>query len=315
MTTIKVGNSGMLIKIPKPILKWLGGKTQILDTIMSEFPVHMNNYHEIFLGGGSVLLALLSYRNAGIIQIDGEIRAYDLNKPLIYMYKNIQSNPVELYETIRQIIEEFNSYNTTPIPTVVNRNPTDITHVTTKEGYYYWTRFKYNTLSSNNKKTILGSALFIFLNKTCFRGVFRVGPRGFNVPYGHYKNPEIINEHHLQIIHTLVQNVIFKCRDFKISLPQTTSGDFIYLDPPYVPENDKSFVKYTKQGFDLETHTVLFNMIHTIDKKIMMSNSDVSLIRDNFDDRYVVRTISCKRSINSKNPSSKTNEVIIMNYL
>ena len=86
--------------------------------------------------------------------------------------------------------------------------------------------------------------MFIFLNKTCFRGVFRIGPNGFNVPYGHYVNPEIINKEHLFEIHSLIQNVIFQVADFNVSLANIQSNDFIYLDPPYVPEKKNSFVLF-----------------------------------------------------------------------
>ena len=311
------------INITKPILKWLGGKTQILNQILPNFPKNINNYHEIFLGGGSVLLALLSYVKAGVIHIEGTINAYDINEPLIYVYKNIQLHHTELYETIHQIIEEF---NICPIEGLLNRKPLDITEAKlSKENYYYWIRYTYNKLSDIEKKTIIGSSMFIFLNKTCFRGVFRIGPNGFNVPYGHYNNPEIINEDHLEAIHDLIQNVIFNCYDFKksltyiISTEEINNSDFIYLDPPYAPETSTSFVGYTKQGFNLEQHNLLFNMIHKLSElniKALMSNSDVCLVKENFNNEknYVCQTILCKRSINSKKPNSKVNELIISNY-
>ena len=123
-----------------------------------------------------------------------------------------------------------------------------------KENYYYWIRSQYNLLNSEEKKSIIGSSMFIFLNKTCFRGVFRVGPRGFNVPYGHYNNPEIINKEHLDKIHNLIQNVIFECSDFSNSLLNVQNGDYLYLDPPYAPEKETSFVGYTENGFNINNH-------------------------------------------------------------
>ena len=166
------------------------------------------------------------------------------------------------------------------------------------------------------KNNILGSAMFIFMNKTCFRGVFRVGPNGFNVPYGHPKNPEIINREHLNEIHTLIQGVVFECRDFAASLdPASISeGDFIYLDPPYAPETETSFVGYTVTGFDLEKHEALFRICKSIGTKakFVMSNADVKLVRDHFTgDKYSIESILCKRAINSKNPEAKTMEVLI----
>ena len=180
-------------------------------------------------------------------------------------------------------------------------------------------RGEYNKLSLIDKMGILGSAMFIFLNKTCFRGVFRVGPNGFNVPYGHYKNPEIINKEHLDDIHNLIQGVIFECCDFTTSLATVEPDDFVYLDPPYAPESNTSFVGYTENGFNIKQHNILFNLIHTLtdtNKKVMMSNSDVSLVRENFTgEKYTIVSILCKRSINSKNPDAKANEVIIKNYI
>jgi len=303
------------IRVPKPILKWVGGKTQIIDKLVSDFPVEINNYREAFLGGGSVLFTLLSYVKSGIIRIHGNIYAYDLNEPLIYIYKNIQTHHTELYDTLQSIIMDFNECGNGTI----NRTPTNLEEAkVAKENYYYWIRSKYNKLCLNDKKGTLGSAMFIFLNKTCFRGVFRVGPKGFNVPYGHYNNPEIINKENLEEIHNLIQNVVFECRDFNTSLTNTEPNDFVYLDPPYAPETDTSFVGYTENGFNIENHNNLFKLIHTLtdtNKKIMLSNADVSLVRENFtNEKYNTLSILCKRSINSKKPDAKAKEVIIKNY-
>jgi DNA adenine methylase len=299
----------------KPILKWVGGKTQIIDKLMDEFPREINNYHEIFLGGGSVLFTLLCYVKNGIIKINGKIHAYDVNEPLIYMYKNIQSHHNELFAELQCLITEMNSCGDGEI----NRTPRNIQEARiSKENYYYWIRSEYNKLSLFDKKTVLGSAMFIFLNKTCFRGLFRVGPNGFNVPYGHYNSPEIINKQHLDEVHQLIQEVLFDCCDFRISLTRIESDDYVYLDPPYAPETEKSFVGYTENGFNLTHHVDLFNIIHELtetNKKIMLSNADVALVREHFTNtKYNIASIVCKRSINSKNPNTKAKEVIIKNY-
>jgi DNA adenine methylase len=298
------------IHVPKPILKWVGGKTQIIDKLITDFPVEIHNYREVFLGGGSVLLTLLSYVKSGLIKVHGKIYAYDLNEPLIYIYKNIQTCHKELYDTLQTIITEFNECGTGK----VNRIPANIEEAKiAKENYYYWVRSEYNKMP--DKKSILCSAMFIFLNKTCFRGVFRVGPKGFNVPYGHYNNPEIINKEHLEEIHSLIQPVLFDCRDFNTSLTMVEPNDFVYLDPPYAPETNTSFVGYTENGFNLENHNKLFKLIHKLTNKIMLSNADVSLVRENFaSEKYNTLSILCKRSINSKKPDAKAKEVIIKNY-
>jgi DNA adenine methylase len=304
--------NNMVVKnIPKPIVKWVGGKTQIIDKLIADFPVEMNNYHEIFLGGGSVLLTLLSYVKNGFIKINGNIYAYDVNEALIYIYKNIQTRHNELYDALKTIIQDFNECGNGEI----NRKPGNIEEAKiAKENYYYWIRNEYNKI--NDKKSIVCSAMFIFLNKTCFRGLFRVGPNGFNVPYGNYKNPEIINKEHLEEIHHLIQNVVFECCDFSISLKKVQDNDFVYLDPPYAPEKETSFVGYTENGF--ENHNTLFDLIHELteqNKKMMLSNADVSIVRENFkNEKYNISSILCKRSINSKNPDAKAKEVIIKNY-
>ena len=311
----------------KPILKWVGGKTQILDKLIKNFPQEINNYHEIFLGGGSVLLALLSNVKSNAIKINGKVYAYDLNEPLIHVYKNIQSNHEELFDKLQEIIKEFNECGKGKTKEcsdssfeILNRNPKSLEEAQMcTENYYYWIRIQYNKLSPIDKQTPTGSAMFIFLNKTCFRGVFRVGPNGFNVPYGHYNSPEIINKEHLDEIHELIQDVIFECADFNKSLASPfEDGDYVYLDPPYAPETSTSFVGYTENGFNVDNHQQLFQLLDNLtEKKIkfMMSNAAVTLVQSNFPEpKYNTTIILCKRSINSKNPEAKAKEVIIKNY-
>ena len=301
------------VAVVKPILKWVGGKTQIIDKLLCEFPTVMNNYREIFLGGGSVLLALLSYVKAGVIKVNGKIYAYDLNEPLIHMYKNIQTNHTLLYSEIQKLIKEYDESG----QGVINRKPANIDEAKeNKENYYYWVRKQYNALTVEEKKGVIGSAYLIFMNKTCFRGVFRVGPTGFNTPYGHYKKtPEVVNKEHLDLVHDLIKDVVFECLDFKASLAKAESGDFVYLDPPYAPETEKSFVGYTENGFDLESHKNLFKLIHELTDrniKIVLSNADVELVRSSFtNEKYNTSIVLCKRSINSTNPAAKASEVII----
>lgn len=309
----------------KPILKWVGGKTQILDSLFEYFPFTINNYHEMFLGGGSVLFELLKRIRNNQIKVNGSIYSYDLNESLIGMYKNIQTNHNELYEQLQILISDYislqniNENNNTNEKDKNNRKPQTIEEAkTSQESYYYWIRSQFNKLNKESKISPLGSAMFIFLNKTCFRGVYREGPNGFNVPFGNYKTPEIINKEHLESIHNLIQPVVFQCLDFTESFKNVQDGDFVYLDPPYAPETQTSFVKYTKDGFDIDKHKELFKHIHKFknnDVKMIMSNSDVQLIKDEFDNNnYKINTVLCKRTINSKNPESQTNEVIIRNF-
>ena len=165
-----------------------------------------------------------------------------------------------------------------------------------------------------DQTTIEASAMLIFLNKTCFRGLYRCGPNGFNVPYGHYKNPEIINESHLKQVEEIIKNVEFICEDFETSMDSPTDNDFVYIDPPYAPETINSFVGYTEKGFTELDHKKLFQKCYDLSKrnvKWLMSNANVPIIDTCFPDSTYDKTIIlCKRAINAKNPGKKTKEVL-----
>ena len=265
----------------------------------------MNHYHEPFLGGGSVLLALLQCVQVGTIHVSGNIYAYDTNAPLIHVYKNIQMNPDGLYDCIQLLITDYFSFPDIKDPSTQ-----------TRESFYYTIRTTYNAMSMEEKCSVRGSAAFVFLNKTGFRGMFREGPNGYNIPYGNYPNPEIVNKGHLDEIHMLIQGVVFECHDFGWSISRALDGDFVYMDPPYAAETKTSFVGYTKNGFGLVQHGALFTMCDGMLCKLMMSNANVDMVRNHFtsEKKYITDTIICKRSINSKNPDATAVEVIITNY-
>lgn len=299
----------------KPFLKWVGGKTQIITDILKEFPLSIENYHEIFLGGGSVLLGILSLMEGDNIKIKN-IYAYDLNKTLIYLYKNIQTKCDDFIKEISKLVNENNKIT----GEVINRKPENINEAkTSQESFYYWIRKEYNSMSENNKISVLGSAYFLFLNKTCFRGLYRVGPNGFNVPYGHYNNPAVYDIDTLKTISNLIKDVNFIHASFEISMLNINKGDMVYCDPPYVPLNATSFVSYNADGFEGLLHEKLFKLLKELkDKNInwIMSNSYTKLVVDNFNDdkKYIIQKILCRRAINSKKPDSKINEVIIKSY-
>ena len=303
-------NSNIILQ--KPFLKWVGGKTQHIQQIINSFPDNMENYHEIFLGGGSVLLAVLSLQKAGLITINGSIYAYDLNKQLIQVYRHIQSNKDDLIKRVQHYRIEYDNCPTVEKGTA-NRKPVNDTEAkTSRESYYYWMRMKFNLLKD---LSIENSALFIMLNKTNFRGVYREGPNGYNVPFGHYKKtPAIISKSEIDKISTLIKDVVFIDADFNESINNATQGDFVYLDPPYAPQNRKSFVGYTENGFDINLHKKLFKLtkaLTTNNIKFAMSNANVELVKKSFEG-YVFKEISARRAIHSKNPAAKTTDVLIV---
>lgn len=299
----------------KPFLKWVGGKTQILETVLSRFPSKIENYHEPFLGGGSVLLGLLNKQRSGHIVVRGTIYASDVNPHLIGLYQNIQTDVEAVIEHLQEFMTECPVYEG-KAEKGVNRAPSDLEEAKEcAETYYYWIRRRYNALSSEEKVTALGSAMFLFLNKMCFRGLYREGPRGFNVPFGNYKNPTVFEERHLRLVSEWIQPVIFRCRGFGDSLGETGEGDFAYLDPPYAPEKKTSFVGYTADGFGEEDHDALFGCCRRLKEKgtrILMSNADVALVREAFPvEGWVTERVVCRRAIHSKSPDAHTNEVLI----
>jgi DNA adenine methylase len=287
----------------KPFLKWVGGKTQILQKVLDEFPREIHgDYYEPFLGGGSILIGLLSSSN---IKIHGRIIASDLNKTLILTFINIRDN-LEQYTTILdEIINEYNSISST----VINRKAETCEEgLSSKESYYYWKRREYNTTTD----LFLKSVLFLFLNKTSFRGVYREGPNGYNVPYGHPKSSlSIYSKKHLQDISTLIQNVEFKWSSYEDALVTTHTNDFVYLDPPYLPINTLSFVSYNASGFSLNNHKHLFDLIKMLKSGWLMSNANVSILLEDVFKDYTIKTFDCRRSIHSSNPGSTASEVLI----
>jgi DNA adenine methylase len=303
--------------IEKPFMKWVGGKSQIIEDVIKRMPTTMNNYHEPFLGGGSVLLAVLSKRATANIKITGNIHASDLNSGLIGVYRNIQTDPISLISETKKLIDEYASCNKEN-PQVIRTASTLEDALTSPESYYFWVRSRFNTLSKEGRMSILGSAMFIFMNKTCFRGLYREGPHGFNVPYGNYKNPSILDEQQIIRISSLIKDVIFTECSYTDAFTQVMDGDFIYLDPPYAPETSTSFVSYTSDGFGLDNHQSLFALCGELNKKnamMLMSNADVSLVKDAFPvPLYTMTVINCRRAINSKEPDSRTNELLISNY-
>lgn len=301
----------MSSNVQKPFLKWVGGKTQLLKKIIEKIPKEMNNYFETFLGGGAVLLAVLSLKKKGAIKISGNIYASDINESLINVYQKIQTEKDELYELVQTIIKEYDGIKVDK-GTKKPKNKKEA--MSSKESYYYWLRAIYN---KEDNKTLKSAALFIIMNKLCFRGMYREGPNGYNVPFGHYKKtPSIITKQEIDVISDLIQEVTFISCSFEAMFDLiNTSRDFVYLDPPYAPENKNSFVEYVTDGFGKELHEILFNKTKELcikGVKFMMSNANVKLVTTAFQE-FNIEEVLARRAINSKDPSATTKEVLVYN--
>ena len=264
---------------PQPLLKWVGGKSQLMHEIIPLFPSTMNQYHEPFLGGASVLLSLLHKVKEGKIHIQSTIYASDSNKALIYFYKHVQNNPVRLYHKIQTFCKIYNSIQS--LNCKYKTKPKSLTDaLQSKEAYYYWIREQYCNLKQLT--SVSASAMFYMLNKLCFRGLYRENKQGkFNVSFGNYVKAPQCSCADFEHISELIQHVQFCYRDFHKSFKHIHKGDFIYLDPPYVPESNTSFVNYNKTGFTHDMHERLFDDILKANKtgaRFVLSNANVSMV-------------------------------------
>ena len=292
----------------KPFIKWVGGKGQLLSEINKLYPVELgkniNKYAEIFLGGGAVLFDILSK-----YKLD-EVYISDKNLELINTYKSIRDNVDILIKSLKEMEEQY-------IP--LNNEDRKI--------YYYEKREEYNSLKINSEMNNIEKAiLFIFLNKTCFNGLYRVNKKGkFNVPMGAYKKPKICDEENLKNVSLTLRNVKIVYADYRESEKFIDDKTFVYIDPPYRPLNiTSSFTSYTENDFNDKEQIELAEYINVLNKKgakIVISNSDPKNndIDDNFFDElydnYNINRVKATRMLNS-NASLRgaINELLITNY-
>ncbi|MCM1546121.1 MAG: DNA adenine methylase [Clostridiales bacterium] len=290
----------------KPFVKWVGGKSQLVDELEKMLPVDgervLTNYCEPMVGGGALLFNILSKFDFEQIYIG------DTNTELINAYKVIQNNVDKLIVKLTEMQLLF-------LP--MNENG--------RKYFYYTAREKFNKLELNDKNATEKAALFIFLNKTCFNGLYRVNKKGqFNVPMGAYKNPTICDENNLRNISKALQNVKIVCGDYSLSKQFIDSNTFVYIDPPYRPISETSgFTSYTTDVFDDNEQIRLANFIDEINEtgaKIVLSNSDPQNVNADdtfFEDlykSYKIKKIEASRMINSKSEGrGKIRELLICN--
>ena len=292
----------------KPFIKWVGGKGQLLSEINKLYPVELgkniNKYAEIFIGGGAVLFDILSK-----YKLD-EVYISDKNLELINTYKSIRDNVDILIKSLKEMEEQY-----IPLDTE------------NRKDYYYKKREEYNSLKINSEvNNIEKAVLFIFLNKTCFNGLYRVNKKGeFNVPMGAYKKPKICDEENLKNVSLTLRNVKIVYADYRKSEKFIDDKTFVYIDPPYRPLNiTSSFTSYTENDFNDKEQIELAEYINVLNKKgakIVISNSDPKNndIDDNFFDKlyknYNINRVKATRMLNS-NASLRgaINELLITNY-
>ena len=275
--------------IAHPFVKWAGGKSQLLDKIREKYPQKIKKYCEPFVGGGAVLFDILNNFHPEKILIN------DINKDLINTYSQVRDNPDLLISKLAELQDIYRNQSS-------EKN---------KE-LFYEKRSRFNELkiSENDAENLEKAALFIFLNKTCFNGLYRVNKKGeFNVPFNNAKNPLICDEENLKACSGLLQNVQMKVGDYKNCKSFIDSETFVYLDPPYRPLTQTSaFTSYSENGFSDKEQIELGNFIKEISEigaKVLASNSDPKNANkeDNFFDElysnFEIKRISASRMINS----------------
>ena len=270
-----------------PFVKWAGGKRQLLSQIKERMPEKYNNYFEPFVGGGAVAFELLPEK--ALIN--------DINKALINAYKQICDAPDAFLKTVNNLDTEM-----------------------WEDGkkYYYCLRGHYNDKLMKAEYDVELAALFVFINKHCFNGLYRVNGKGlFNVPYNNSRRVSV-DEGAIRDISKYLQGITIIDGDFEEACKGAKKGDFIFIDSPYAPLNPTSFESYTKEGFDIESHRRLARLYDELTERgcyCMLTNHNTELINDLYGNKgYTIDVVSVKRMINSDASNRVGEEVIICNY-
>lgn len=274
-------------KLVAPFLKWVGGKRQIMSSIVENLPINISrlNYIEPFIGGGAVLFHLQP-QNAII---------NDFNSELTNVYEVIKNNLEELIQDLK-----------------THKNESD---------YFYELRGLDRTVEYKNLTNIQKASRVIYLNKTCFNGLYRVNNAGeFNSPFGRYKNPNIVNEPTLKAVNKYLNknNIIIQTGDYKNVLENIPENSFVYLDPPYHPISESSnFTGYVQGGWDMWDQIRLREACDNLNErgiKFLLSNSSAQLIKEQYEN-YTIKTVKANRSINSDASNrGEIDEFLIKNY-
>ena len=273
-------------KLVAPVVKWVGGKRQLLSEISPLLPKRITSYCEPFLGGGAVLFSI---------------------QPSKAIVKDLNSDLITVYEVIRDDVEEL----------IDNLKK----HENSSEYFYTIRDMDRNKETYAAMSKVERASRLIYLNKTCFNGLFRVNSSGeFNSPFGHYKNPNIVNEPVLRAVNKYFSssNITFCNEDFAVTLGRISKGSFVYLDPPYDPVSDTAnFTGYNRGGFDRNEQIRLKQCCDELTQrgvKFMLSNSATTFIKELYKD-YDISIVQAKRAINSDaSKRGAIEEVLIRNY-
>jgi DNA adenine methylase len=293
----------------KPFVKWAGGKGSLLNQLNNYYPLELKNgeiecYIEPFIGGGAVLIDILQNYKVK------EAYAFDINLDLINSYNIIKNNVEELIFNLKLLEKEYLSLEKDD-----------------RKEYFYNIRKQYNSYRlTKNEMSLQKATEFIFLNRTCFNGLYRVNKNGdFNVPMGNYKNPTICDEDNLKALSELIKNVNFEYGDYKTSQKYIKKNTFVYFDPPYRPLNVTSgFTSYTKEDFDDENQKELalyYKELNDNNVKVMLSNSNPKNTNkedcffENIYKGFNINEVYAKRMINANsNGRGEISELLITNY-
>ena len=270
-----------------PVLKWAGGKSQLLPAIKSLLPTRFEHYYEPFIGGAAVLLSVVPQRAT----------INDINSQLVNLYRQLQNSTEEIIEFVN-----------------------GLDAISCDKNYYLAMREKYNQKIAANALDSECAALMIWINKHCFNGLYRVNSKGlFNVPYNNKVKGKSIDEDNIRSIGAYLKKseIIITCSDFEETCQNVKQNDFVYFDSPYVPESKTAyFTAYAKDGFGITEHerlARLFTRLDRIGAKLMLSNNDVELVRELYHG-YKFTHLGVKRMINCDATKRVGKEVIITNY-
>lgn len=273
------------VEKPKPFIKWAGGKRQLIKDLLNHKPDHFNIYFEPFIGGGALFFETQP------------VKAYisDINPDLINVYQVIKNN-------VEDLIKDLKKYKY-------------------DEDFFYKVRNLDRTRRYESYTDVKRASRFIYLNKTCFNGLYRVNSKGHNnVPFGKYDNPKIIDAENLRLCSKALQNTAINAGSFLLIEHIAEAGDFVYFDPPYVPISRTSyFTSYSKDGFGEQEQKELRNLFNRLTKRgvyCMLSNSYVEEVLEMYKEyKDDIHTVSATRIINCKSENrGKIKEVIITNY-